>query len=140
MILLILAAISTGQSFTCTPIAVHDGDGPVFCAEGPSVRLAGIAAREMDGSCRSNQPCATADPISSRDYLVSLLGTPAGKIRRSIRIVNAPTLRCVSNGDGKYGRTAAWCGSERVPDLSCAMVREGMAVIWPRYWKGHRCD
>ena len=48
---LLLAAVPAGQSFTCTPTAVWDGDGPIWCAEGPKVRLAGISAREIDGTC-----------------------------------------------------------------------------------------
>ena len=52
MIALLLASIvPAGQSFNCTPTAVWDGDGPIWCAEGPHIRLSGIAAREMDGSC-----------------------------------------------------------------------------------------
>jgi endonuclease YncB( thermonuclease family) len=46
---LLLAAkiIAAGATFACTPIAVWDGDGPVWCAEGPRIRLHGIAAREV---------------------------------------------------------------------------------------------
>ena len=44
--------IAAGASFTCTPTAVWDGDGPIWCAEGPKIRLAGIAAREIDGECK----------------------------------------------------------------------------------------
>ena len=51
MPLLIAASIvAAGASFACTPTRVWDGDGPVWYAEGPHVRLAGIAAREMDGT------------------------------------------------------------------------------------------
>jgi endonuclease YncB( thermonuclease family) len=52
--LFLLAAISivpAGQTFQCTPTRVWDGDGPIWCGEGPRIRLSGIAAREMDGSC-----------------------------------------------------------------------------------------
>lgn len=48
MSLLVLAAaaiIPAGEIFTCTPTRVWDGDGPVWCAEGPRIRLTGIAAR-----------------------------------------------------------------------------------------------
>lgn len=48
--LLAATVIAAGQTFTCTPTRVWDGDGPVWCAEGPRLRIAGIAAREMDGS------------------------------------------------------------------------------------------
>ncbi|GGB55743.1 hypothetical protein GCM10010833_08070 [Blastomonas aquatica] len=46
-----MSVIPSGQSFVCTPTVVWDGDGPIWCAEGPRIRLSGIAAREMDGSC-----------------------------------------------------------------------------------------
>lgn len=55
-----------------------DGDGPIFCAEGPKIRIAGVAAREMDGSCRPNQPCPAATAIEARDRLVTLLGGRKG--------------------------------------------------------------
>ncbi len=41
--------VARGDGFACTPVRVWDGDGPIWCSEGPRVRLAGIAAREMDG-------------------------------------------------------------------------------------------
>jgi hypothetical protein len=41
--MLILPATATlvpaGQSFACTPIAVYDGDGPIWCAEGPRTMI-----------------------------------------------------------------------------------------------------
>lgn len=54
--------VRSGDTFTCTPIPVWDGDGPIWCAEGPKIRLAGIAARELDGSCRPAHPCPAAEP------------------------------------------------------------------------------
>lgn len=62
--------VSDGDTFTCTPVAVYDGDGPVWCAEGPKVRIAGVAAREMDGTCRPNQPCPPVTAIDARDRLI----------------------------------------------------------------------
>jgi endonuclease YncB( thermonuclease family) len=107
--------VPAGQTFTCTPVRVWDGDGPVWCEEGPRVRLAGIAAREMDGTCRDNQPCPDAEPRKARDALVDLVGIP-------------------------FNRTAAWCVSPLSGDVSCAMVAGGWALRWPVYWQGHRCD
>lgn len=72
--------VSAGASFTCTPTAVWDGDGPIWCAEGPRIRIAGVAAREMDGSCRPNHPCPSVSGIDARDRLVALLGGPRGKL------------------------------------------------------------
>jgi hypothetical protein len=68
-LLLAVAIVPAGVDFTCTPIAVWDGDGPVSCAEGPRLRLAWIAAREIDGTCRDNQPCPAADAVQARDAL-----------------------------------------------------------------------
>ena len=44
--------VAAGQTFTCTATHVWDGDGPMWCAEGPKIRLAGIAARDIDETCK----------------------------------------------------------------------------------------
>lgn len=141
IVALVLAAavVPSGQSFDCTPTAVWDGDGPIWCAEGPHIRLSGIAAREMDGSCRPGHPCPTADPIAARDHLAELVGTPQGKLRTGHVKVSGPTMRCRSAGGAGENRTAAFCVSPKSGDLSCAMVRDGYAAKWDRYWQGHRC-
>src|SRR5690606_18787438 len=72
------AAIFLQASFVCTPTQVWDGDGPIWCAEGPRIRLAGIAAREIDGSCMPGHPCPQASGIEARNRLVSLLGGARG--------------------------------------------------------------
>lgn len=138
-LLLATTVVPAGQSFSCTPIAVWDGDGPIWCAEGPHVRLSGIAAREMDGSCRPGHPCPAADPIAARDHLVSLLGT-RGAARSTGHIsVAGPTMRCRSAGGAGGNRTAAFCDSPQSGDISCAMIRDGYAARWDRYWQGHSC-
>lgn len=53
-----------------------DGEGPIRCAKGPRIRLAGIAARELDGSCSAGHPCPTADAMEAREALVELIGRP----------------------------------------------------------------
>lgn len=138
--LLLLSVIPSGQSFVCTPTAVWDGDGPIWCAEGPRIRLSGIAAREMDGSCSSGHPCPKAEPIASRDHLVSLVGEPAGTNATGHVLVRGPAMRCTSKGGAGGNRTAAFCVSPHSGDLSCAMVRDGYAARWDRYWASHRCD
>lgn len=143
MISLILAAtaiVPAGQAFLCTPVRVWDGDGPVWCAEGPHVRLAGIAAREMDGSCLDNQPCPDADPIEARDALVRLVGVATGIGKEGHVLVHGPAMQCLSDGDGKGNRTAAWCLSPIGGDVSCAMVQGGWALRWQVYWGHHRCN
>lgn len=141
MLLPLLAAIliPTGETFACTPTRVWDGDGPIWCAEGPRIRLTGIAAREMDGSCRTNQPCPSVTAEESRDALVRLVGTPIGVAPEGHVLVRGPTMTCQSEGSAGGSRTAAWCVSPRVGDLSCAMVAGGWALRWERYWRGRGC-
>jgi endonuclease YncB( thermonuclease family) len=88
LLLLAVSVVPTGENFTCTPVRVWDGDGPVWCKEGPRIRLAGIAAREIDDSCRFNQPCPTASGAEARDALVRLLGVPTGRSKEGHVLVS----------------------------------------------------
>ena len=92
MILMMLAeVVAAGTAFTCTPIAVWDGDGPIWCAEGPKIRIAGVAAREMDGTCNTAQPCPPVSGTDARDRLVGLLGGARGKLGTGhVRVRAAP--------------------------------------------------
>lgn len=142
MLLIAIAAASSvpaGATFRCTPVAVYDGDGPVWCAEGPHVRLAGIAAREMDGSCRSNQPCPDATAIEARDALVRLLGGARGRLSTGHIIVRGPTMTCISRGSAGGTRTAALCATPAFGDLSCAMVQSRTVLRWRRYGGDQLC-
>jgi endonuclease YncB( thermonuclease family) len=133
MIFAFAQVVAAGLTFTCTPIRVWDGDGPIWCAEGPKIRLAGIAAREIDGTCRPNQPCPTAGAVEARDRLAVLIGKPVGFSREGHVLLKAVPMRCTSVGDGKGSRTAAWCVTAQGVDLSCAMAQSGMALRWARY-------
>lgn len=128
--------LASGQAFACTPTHVWDGDGPIWCAEGPKIRLAGIAAREMDGTCKQGHPCPKASAIAARDRLVRLLGGAKGKARTGHILVSASAMRCVSNGSAWGGRTAAWCTLPGMGDISCAMIRSGTVLRWDRYARG----
>ncbi len=139
LVFLAAAIVPAGQSFTCTPARVWDGDGPIWCEEGPRVRLAGIAAREADGSCRANQPCPDASADEARDALVSLIGAASGRSLEGHVLVRGPAMQCQSDGGAGGSRTAAWCVSPSSGDLSCAMVRSGTVLRWERYWRGRRC-
>jgi endonuclease YncB( thermonuclease family) len=130
MILALTAIIAAGTSFSCTPVRVWDGDGPIWCAEGPKIRLAGIAAREIDESCRPGHPCPKASGRAARDALVRLIGSRRGVSRQGHVIVSGKPLRCTSYGSGKGERTAASCVTAAGIDLSCAMVRGGYALRW----------
>lgn len=136
---MIAEAVAAGLAFICTPTHVWDGDGPIWCAEGPKIRLAGIAAREMDGSCKPGHPCPNSDARGARDYLASLLGRRTGIAPTGHVKVTGSALSCISYGSGKGDRTAASCSSPRVGDLGCAMLRSGYAVRWQRYVRGKPC-
>ncbi|WNO55185.1 hypothetical protein [Stakelama saccharophila] len=131
--------VPAGTTFACTPVRVWDGDGPVWCKEGPRVRLAGIAARETDGTCRSNQPCPKAGWIAARDAVVNTVGRPLGRTSDGHIRVAGPTMRCRSDGSAGGSRTAAWCVSPKSGDISCAMLRTGTVIRWDRYWRNHQC-
>lgn len=135
MIFALAAAVTSvvAGPFVCTPTAVYDGDGPIWCAEGPHVRLSGIAARELDGTCRRYHPCPRASGKASRDQLVRLLGGARGTLATGHILVRGPTMRCVGFGGATGDRTAALCMLPGVGDLSCAMIHSGTVAPWPRY-------
>ncbi|MDE0924814.1 thermonuclease family protein [Aurantimonas coralicida] len=117
-------AVEAGpDDFACTVEGVHDGDGPIYCRERDrkgrkiKIRLSGLAAREINGSCRSNQPCPDASGEAAKEEL----------LRLSVNRV----LRCHREGMS-YARTVATC-SNGDGDLSCAMIRSGTALRWERY-------
>lgn len=70
------AVVPAGTTFSCTPQAVWDGDGPIWCAEGSRIRLAGIAAREADETCNANQPCPDATALDAKAALVQTRRPP----------------------------------------------------------------
>lgn len=140
-----MSIVAAGLVFLCTPTLVADGDGPVWCAEGPRIRIAGIAARELDGTCRPGHPCPGAGPIAARDALVELLGGPRGEVHMRgagivhIRVRAAP-MRCLSTGSARGTRTGAFCTLPDGRNLSCAMLATGTVARWDRYWRsGQQC-
>jgi endonuclease YncB( thermonuclease family) len=122
--------VANKRIFTCTPTRVWDGDGPIWCAEGARVRLAGIASREIDSSCRRGHPCPRASGIAARDHLVRLLGGSRGRSREGHILVSGPELRCIPHGT-TYDRQAALCGGPLTGELNCEMVRSRLALAWP---------
>jgi endonuclease YncB( thermonuclease family) len=136
MLIIAASIVAAGVSFTCTPTRVWDGDGPIWCAEGPKIRLAHIAAREIDETCKPGHPCPRASGWAARDHLVTLIGKPSGRSREGHVLVSGKPLRCVSHGSAKGQRTAALCSTAAGVDISCAMVRGGYALRWEQYDRG----
>lgn len=106
------------DAFTCTVTRVYDGDGPIHCLEGQSIRLSGIAAREMDESCRHGHPCPAASGAAARAALV--------------RMTRGRILRCRAEGNS-YNRVVASCTASGGRDLACAMIGTRTVVRWARY-------
>lgn len=131
--------IPKGQSFTCTPTHVWDGDGPIWCKEGARIRLAGIAARELDGTCSTGHPCPKANAIIARDALADLVGVSTGVGRHGHILVVGPVMQCKSDGSAGHKRTAAWCLSPKSGDINCAMIKGEWALKWDKYWRDHNC-
>ena len=113
----------------CTPISVWDGDGPIRCHEGPKIRLAGIAARELDGTCKPHHPCPEASGTEARDALVRLLGGAKGRWKTGHIVVSAPPMRCQKVGRS-YDSIVATCQLADGRDLSTAMLRTGTVMRW----------
>lgn len=105
-------------TFRCTVTGVHDGDGPIYCAEGQKIRLQAIAAREADETCRPGHPCPAASGAAAT----------AALRRLALRKV----LRCEATGTS-YSRITAWCRTAEGVELNCAMVRGGTVAYWRRY-------
>ncbi len=104
------------SAIICQVVKVHDAD-TITCATGERIRLAGISARERDGSCNSAPHCPTmrhaqAQPIAARLML--------GK-RIRFRIVGQSYNRIV--GENYATR--------------CALVRSGAVVPWSRYMQAY---
>jgi endonuclease YncB( thermonuclease family) len=97
---------------------VHDGDGPIYCAEGPKIRLQALAAREADESCRPGHACPAASGAAATAALRKLA---LGKV-----------LRREATGTS-YSRVTAWCRTNEGVELNCAMVRGGTVAYWRRY-------
>jgi endonuclease YncB( thermonuclease family) len=123
------ASSAAPPSFTCTVAAVHDGDTLRCFERGPDgrqirVRISGVDARELDGSCAPGHPCASAPPEAATAALE--------------RLASGQKLQCIPE-NMTYGRIAAFCVSAAGVDVSCAMLKSGTVALWRRYWANHRC-
>ena len=139
---LLASVVPTGQSFTCTPVAVWDGDGPDLvrgrsaCSPFRGRRTRNewqLQSRASLSGRRSGRGCAIISSACS--------GTPQGRNRTGHILVRGPVMRCLSRGGAGGTRTAAFCTSPRSGDISCAMIRSGPSRrAGTKYWGAHRCD
>ena len=117
--------IALAASFACHVVKVHDGDGPIWCANGIKVRVAGVQAPDYEDTtpCREHRAeytCSDAEADRSRDITVS--------------IVLHKTMTCQPVGKS-YKRVVARCTLEDGRSLSCALIAHGAAVKWDRWWR-----
>ena len=49
-IAILLVGLGSPQTFACTVTRVHDGDGPLWYAEGPKVRIASVQAPDFESA------------------------------------------------------------------------------------------
>jgi endonuclease YncB( thermonuclease family) len=106
-----LAEQDPADSFACRNPHIVDGD-TLRCGK-ERVRLQGIDAPEMPGSCRPGRDCVEGDPFASTEHLRD--------------VARRGPLRCTRLDVDHYGRTVARCEAGGV-DLSCAQIEAGHAV------------
>ena len=104
------SSAEAAELIRCNHPTIVDGD--TMRCDGVRIRLAHIDAPEMPGHCRPGRRCTPGDPDAAKSRLEAM--TRGSVICRSI-------------DTDAYGRTVALCSS-RGTDLSCAMVRSGLAV------------
>lgn len=114
--------------FTCEVIRVHDGDGPLWCASGEKVRVAGIQAPDFEDA----EPCKSG----RAEYVCSNIHARRSQVIVE-RITLHRTLSCQPIGKS-YSRIVARCWFPDGRDLSCAIILAGGAVRWDRYWRRYR--
>ena len=120
--------IAPPPPIVCTVTRVHDGDGPLWCKEGPKIRVAGIQAPDFENAEPCRRPTALRRAYTCDDSAAA----------RSKRIMSGLTLgkRLVCQRvDTSYGRIVARCTLPDGRSLSCAAVAAGSAARWDRYWR-----
>lgn len=103
--------------FECRVSSITDGD-TLRCSDGTKIRLHAVAAREADETCSPGHPCPTASAASATSMLRSL--------------ASGRTLSCQRTGSS-YDRVTAICWTPEGREINCAMVRSGVALVWPRF-------
>lgn len=109
-----MTAITCLAAICITGAIAIDGDTLRLDAPGKDLRLRlwGISAPEL------------SEP-GGRDAKAALAALADGR-----------PIACELMDVDRYGRPVVRCATPEIPDLSCAMVRQGHAEDWPRYSRG----
>jgi endonuclease YncB( thermonuclease family) len=129
--MLFLMALAAAGTFSCTVTRVHDGDGPLWCASGIKVRIAGVQAPDF----KSAAPCHRPDARRGNYICDDAAATRSQQVVE--RIVLHQTMRCQPMGTS-YKRVVARCTLGDGRSLSCTVIAAGAAVRWERYWRRYR--
>ncbi|WP_066723447.1 thermonuclease family protein [Sphingomonas pituitosa] len=122
---MLIATLLAAAPFTCTVTRVHDGDGPLWCTEGPKVRIAGVQAPDF----RSAEPCRAR----RAGYVCNDARARASQRKVSALVLHS-RLACQAL-EPSYNRIVARCRLPDGRDLSCAVLAAGAATRWDRYWR-----
>jgi endonuclease YncB( thermonuclease family) len=114
--------------FVCEVRHVHDGDGPLHCANGVKVRIAGVQSPDFEDS----EPCRTARPGYVCD---DRLAAQAQAI--TARLTLHQRLTCQPLGHS-FKRIVASCLLPDGQRLECAVIAAGAGVRWERYWRAYK--
>lgn len=114
--------------FVCQVVKVHDADGPLWCANGVKIRVAGIQAPDFE----SAEPCRVGRP----GYVCS--NAAAARSRRIVdRLVLRQRLNC-QLVDRSWKRVVARCTFADRRDLACTIIAAGAAARWDSYWRRYK--
>jgi endonuclease YncB( thermonuclease family) len=125
MMLMMAAALAP---FPCHVVRVHDGDGPIWCANGIKVRTAGVQAPDFENA----SPCRT----HKASYVCDNRKAEASRISVE-RLVLGRTMSC-QPVDRSYKRVVARCTLPDGRSLTCATLAAGAAQRWDTYWRRYK--
>ena len=107
----------------CLSPVAQDGDN-VRC-NGRNMRVEGINARELDGTCRGRAPCPAMSGPDAKAVMTGLIADGATYRIQYLDRYDRPVVE-VRLADGR--------------DLACALIAEGAAARWEDYWpNGKTC-
>ncbi|QNE31175.1 hypothetical protein F1C10_03960 [Sphingomonas sp. NBWT7] len=114
--------------FVCQVVKVHDGDGPLWCANGRKVRVAGVQAPDYENAepCRRRKAAYVCDDAEAR-----------ASQRIAARLTLNKRLTC-QPVDRSYTRVVARCTLPDGRSLTCALLAAGAATRWDSYWRRYK--
>jgi endonuclease YncB( thermonuclease family) len=113
-----LVALASAAALFCVAPTHSDGDNMRCRNHKETMRIYGIDAPEMPGSCRPGRRCVQGNPYASRDYLR--------------RLTLGRAVKCAVRDIDRYGRPVVDCTADGI-NIGCAMIAARQAV--PRYGK-----